>query len=127
MPYQDKARSLAEYLDSHSEIAEKVSDYYDYPSLYIYANNWEDFQEIISHLDGYDKSGSNGTLTATHRERNEDGETMFRVQVQVTQVCEARPKLDENGQPVTRKKSVWVETDETEPVMEYDCPKVWSV
>lgn len=127
MPYADKARCLADYLDNHSDIAEQVSDSYDYPSLYIYANNWEDFQELISHLDGYTKSGGNGSLSATHTEKNEDGETMFRVQVQVTQVCEARPKLDEDGQPVTRKVLKWVETDEEEPVMEYDCPKVWSV
>lgn len=128
--YSDKLRWLADYLDAHPKIAEQTDGHYDYPSVYIYANTWDDFQELITHLDGYDKNGSNGSLSATHRQTvNIEGMTCtaFRVQVNVTGVCEARPKLDESGQPVTRKKSVWVETDEEETVMEYDCPKVWSV
>lgn len=122
----DKLRRLADYLDAHPPIAEQCSNRWDYPSVHIYMDTWDDFQEVIRHLDGYDKGGSNGSLNASHRESTDDGETIFRIYVNVGGVCEAKPKLDDEGKPVTRKKFVFVETDEEEVVMEYDCPKVWT-
>lgn len=125
MDYADKLRALADYLDDHPLIAAERSSHWDYPSMYVYASDWDHFQDLILHLDGFEKTGSNGSLTATHREREVE-EVLFRVDVMVSGVCEARPKLDDDGKPVTRKKRVFVDIDEEEVVMEYDCPKVWT-
>jgi hypothetical protein len=125
MRYPDKLRAFAEYLDAHPVVAERAGDY-DYPSFYIYCENWDEFQEIIKHLDGFEKAAYSGNLTAKHRELDEDGHLIFHVGVNVSGVCEAKPKVDEEGNPVMRPKTKVINTDELEQVMEYDCPKVWT-
>lgn len=126
MSYQDKLRAFADYLDQHPVAAAKMSGEYDMPSTYIYCDEWEDFQEVIKDLDGYEKSGWNGNLTARHKENGPDGYPAFQLSVTISGVCEVRPKVDEDGQPVMRRKTVQVETDEWVQENEYHCPQVWS-
>jgi hypothetical protein len=124
MNYQDKLRAFARYLDNHPVLAEKLS-VYEYPSIYVYAADWADFQSVIGDLDGYEKDGHGGSLTARHIDKDDEG-NLFRVSVVVSGVCEVKPKVDEGGQPVMRRKLKTIELDEFEQENEYVCPEVWS-
>lgn len=125
LTYADKLRWLADYLDDHPEIRNATSEW-DYPTTYIYADDWDHFQELVPHLEGYDKDGSNGSLSARHSKTARDGETIYIVTVHVSGVCEATPVVDDDGQPVMKPRQKYVETDEMVPVLEYKCPEVWS-
>jgi hypothetical protein len=128
MNYADKMRRFADYLDDRPELRDMISSYSD-PSISLYVDDWESFQATIRHLDGYVKDGYGGSLTAVHREyvdSTDKWDYVFTMSVSVSEVCEATPKLDENGEPVLRVKRKTVDTDEYEPVMEYKCPKVWT-
>lgn len=126
MNYQAKLRAFATYLDNHPEVAEKIDDKWDYPSYYVWTEGWEAFQSIITHLDGFEKGGSGESLQARHKEYDEDEHIIFSVSVSVSGVCEAVPKVDDEGKPVMRAVTKYITTDETEVVMEYKCPEVWT-
>lgn len=118
MTYSEKLRLFADYLDEHPTVAAKCEGTWDYPSIYIVADDFDDFQSIISDLGGFEKSGYGGTLSATHEVRK-----VYLVTVSVSGVCEATPKLDENGEPVMRQVPA-TEAKEV-PVLEYKCPDTW--
>lgn len=122
----EKLRRYADYLEAHPEIGELFD--WDYPSNYHTASDWEEFQQLIRHLDGYTKDGYAGELSAEHREKDDDGNTIFRVTIHVRGVCESVPKVDEEGQPILKPvmKYERTETGEMEPEMEWKCPEVWS-
>lgn len=126
MNYAEKLRAFADYLDEHPVVAERMEGRYCNPSIYTFAEDWEQFQGIIRDLDGFTKSGYNGSLSARHEEQTEDGEMIFTVLVSVSGACEAKPKLDEDGQPVMRRVMKQVPTDELEQEMEWKCPDVWT-
>lgn len=127
MRYAEKLRRFADYLDRHPALADRMDRKYNYPVNSCYASDWEDFQGLVSDLGGYEKDGYSGQLVARHYGKEpESGETMYYVSVSVADVCEAKPKVDENGQPVMKRKQKYVETDELEQVVEWVCPEVWS-
>jgi hypothetical protein len=123
--HSDKLRWLASYLDTHPALAE-LTGKWDYPTLWLSVEDMEKFQEVIKTMGGFEKSGSMGTLTARHRKETTDGTVIYSVSVNVSGVCEAVPKVDNDGQPVLRKKRTYVETDEYEQEIEYKCPEVWT-
>lgn len=127
MNYVQKLRAFANYLEDKPELVERLG-YWDYPSESIWAKDWEDFQELVKHLRGYEKSGYSGTLSAQHSVKDQDTETgrVFIMTIHVGDVCEKVAKVDEDGEPVMQAKSKYVETDELVPVYEYKCPTVWS-
>ena len=129
MNYAEKLRALADYLDEHPTLRDRFSSYSE-PRERIYANDWDDFQSLIVHLDGFQKDGYGGSLEATHKESDPEDDNRYNyafvVTVAVSEVCEMVPKVDENGEPVMREKKEFVPTGEYEPVMEYKCPKVWT-
>lgn len=124
MNYSDKLRAFADYIDAHPVLAGRLGKY-DHPTVYLYADDWSDFQTLIADLDGYDKDGYGGSLTATHQELS-DSDITFKACVTVSGVCEKVPKLDEDGAPVMVPKRTTVLSDELEPVYDWQCPKVWS-
>ena len=130
MTYAEKLRSFADYLDKHPSVSAKIEDRWNYPSLWIGAEDWDEFQELIADLGGYRKDGSSGSLDAQHREDDADGWPVFSLGVTVSDVCEQVPVLDDNGEPVmkpvTRYESKEVETGEFVPVMEWKCPERWT-
>jgi hypothetical protein len=129
MTYQEKLRAFADYLDRHPSIARKLEGRYEYPSEIIYAENWEEFQTLTSDLGGFKKNGYAGTVEALHdgtRFMDDEAGTVYRVRVTVSGVCERKEKVDEEGNPVMRRKQTLVETDEMEPEYEWSCPEVWS-
>ena len=130
MDYQTKLRAFADYLDERPALAEKLASRYNYPSEYIYAEDWEEFKALCKDLGGFDKSGYGGSLEAVHRERlsnNDDlSEDLFYIRVGVSGVCTITPKVDEDGNPVMRPKRVYMDTGEMEQEMEYSCPDVWT-
>ena len=127
MLLSSKARRLATYLEQNPEIDELFGEW-EYPSFYHTVGDWEEFQEIISHLGGYEKSGWNGELEAVHAQRDKDGNTLFRISIGVRGACESKPKVDEDGQPVMKpvRKYQTTDTGEFEPELEWKCPEVWS-
>ena len=120
MLYSEKLRQLADYLDDKPELLNEMNGEWDYPSVYIIAEDYDRFQELIRDLDGFEKSGYSGNLYATHELRH-----VFSVQVAVSGVCEATPKLDDDGNPVMRHIEARVQEAEDVPVMEYKCPDSW--
>lgn len=130
MNYSDKLRTFADYLDARPVLAEKLEGRYNYPSEYIYAENWEEFQTLITELGGFEKSGYAGSLEAVHREKirdeNDEQDEIFYVRVGVSGVCTITPKVDDEGNPVMKPKRVYVDTDEMVQEMEYNCPDVWT-
>jgi hypothetical protein len=127
MSYQAKLRAFADYLDDHPVIASRlVDDYYTHPRASIYCENWDDFQSVISALGGYEKHGYGGSIEAVHKAEDTDGATIYKVDVNVSNVCVRTPKTDENGNPVMRKVRQYVETDDYEQEYEWSCPDVWS-
>lgn len=123
--YASKLRAFARYLDTHPEIAEKVNDWGTTPSFTIYCDDSANFGSLCRALGEFDKEPYAGMLTAIHKETWEDSTTKFRLAVSISGVCEKVAKLDEFGNPVTRKKSAYVETEELETEYEYRCPESW--
>lgn len=126
MKYSEKLLVMHDYLVKHPELDNVLSERWEYPYENIYTNSWSEFQDTIRHLGGYEKGGYAGTLTARHNENDEHGDRLFQLSVTVSGVCEVRPKVDENGQPVMRPKMNYVPTGEQEQEVEYHCPEVWS-
>lgn len=127
MTYADKLRKFADYLERHPTILARMDGRYNYPVNAVYADGWDDFQELVKDLGGFEKSGYSGNLQAQHHGRDsETDEIMYYVSVTVSGVCEAKPKIDENGEPVMKRKYVYTETDEFEQDTEWVCPQVWS-
>jgi hypothetical protein len=124
MSYSDKLRRFADYLDGHPRIAGMVGDAYDYPTLHLYAEDWQHFQTLIAHMGGYVKSGYGGSLTAQHREQDDDGGRTFAVYISVSGVCERREKLDDDGNVVTR--TIPAQEASTVVEYEYECPDHWT-
>lgn len=126
MNYQDKLRTFADFLDAHPTLAERMVGTYEYPSNSVYVTEWEEFQEVIGDMGGFEKGAGGGQLSARHTHEDEDGNVLFYISVTVSGVCELVPKVDDEGMPVMRKKTKYVETDEYEQEMEYNCPTVWT-
>jgi hypothetical protein len=126
MNYQDKLRTFADYLDRHPVLAQKLEGQYEYPSEFVYCIDWEDFQVVIADMGGFTKNGYGGSLEAGHTEKDEDDGYIFRLRATVSGVCTLTPKVDEEGNPVMKKKSRYVETDELEQDTEYSCPDIWT-
>lgn len=121
MKYSEKLRMFADYLEDHPEVDAKMDGPYDYPSVYISVDEFEDFQELIKHMGGFQKGGYGGTIQASHELRG-----IFAVTAAVSGACEATPKLDEDGNPVTRKiPAVEAQPEKEVAVMTYNCPTAW--
>lgn len=125
MLYSAKLRELANYLESHPVVDESTSDPSEFPSIWIIADGWDHFQAICRDMGGFTKSGYNGTLDATHSQKNDiTKEYEFMVNVSVTGQCEATQKIDEDGTPITR--TLPASPERVVPVMTYKCPESWT-
>ena len=125
MNYSDKLRALAAYLDSHPTVAENITEW-ENPSLYIHANDKEDFSAIVRSMGNARKAGNYGTVTATHVVKDGPGKydpTAYSVTVALSGACERVPVLNEDGTPKVKPVVRTVETDEMEPVTEWHCPE----
>jgi len=132
MRYSTKLRHELAWLEDHPEFDEKLSDNrYEYPtvSIWLADDDTSEFSRLCKAMGSFEKSGHYGTLTAMVRPEA-DGEIIFAVRVSIDGQCEKRPKVDENGFPVTRKTTKTVTVTEPvtevqeveEPEYEWKCP-----
>ena len=131
MRYSQKLRLLAVYLEDHPGIEERLATYYDYPSVWINADDTDNFGELCRAMGKFEKERSSwsDSISAVHAPEA-DHQPIFRVTVSVSGVCQRVPRLDNNGSPVTRKvtKTVPVETREEvveEQEFDWKCPDSW--
>lgn len=131
--YANKLRALADYLEAHEELHERISNY-ENPSVSLWYETFEEFQQAARKLGGYKKGGYGGELNARHVMSDPDADEydakymhLYQVSVHVSDVCEKVAKIDEEtGEQVLRPKRVYVDTGEMEPEYEWKCPVVWS-
>jgi hypothetical protein len=131
MLYSQKLRLLASWLEDHPEIDERQDSYYDYPSVYIHAEDTSDFGSLCKAMGKFEKERSSwsDSISAVHQPRTDDG-YIFQVTVSVSGVCQKVPRLDEDGTPIVRRttKTVPVEIREEvveEPEYDWKCPESW--
>jgi len=127
--YSDAVLELATFLKNHPDIDDKLTSRWDYPSASIWLSDGDtaEFGRLCRALGDFQKSGYNGQLTARYAPEDEEGDRIFSLSVNVSGACERTPKVDENGNVVTRTvtRTVPVETkevEEEEVEYEYNCP-----
>jgi len=133
MRYSQELRQLAAFLEDKPELEEKLSGYWEYPSVTIWLGEEEkaEFSRLCRVLGTFEKSGSYGTLTAMVRPEIDGEGPIFSVRVCIDGQCEKRQKVDEKGFPITRKttKTVTIAEPVTEvqeveePEYEWKCPE----
>ena len=131
MLFSHKLRLLASYLEERPKLNERYSGHWDYPTVYINAEDAEDFGQLCRMMGKFQKDRTtwNDSISADYTPEA-DGDAIFSVRVSLAGVCQKVPRLNDDGTPVTRKvtKTVPIETrEEVEEVQEYDwkCPDSW--
>lgn len=140
MAYQDKLRKLADWLDSHPGIAERVDGPYDYPEISLYAEDSSEFGAICRALGEFDKSAYECSLIASYEAISEDkkdkvralGErphhTDFYVSACVSGVCEAKVTAKRERKvyvPVNAYRNADGDLVVEEEIKEWKCPDSW--
>jgi hypothetical protein len=132
----DKLRSFAEYLDERPKLKARLAA--ETPNFYISlwcddddkrqaASVKAEFAELCREMGSLTKAGHNGVVSASHVAKDETDphgwSRKYRVDVSLSGACKRREKLDDEGLPVMKKRSKYVETNEWEPEYEWDCPQ----